>query len=46
MWVPGYVGIRRNEAADRPAKEVLDKEPTNDLMPVSDLNPLDANCTP
>ena len=33
MWVSGHVGVRRNEAAGRAAKEVLDKEPTGDLMP-------------
>ena len=36
------VGIRGNEAVDRVAKEALDKEPTDDLMPFSDLNPLTA----
>ena len=33
MLVSRHVGVRGNEAADRALKEVLDKEPTGDLMP-------------
>ena len=36
------MGIRGNEAADRAAKEALEKEPIDDLMPFSDLKPLTA----
>ena len=35
----GHVGILGNEAADRAGKETLEKEPSVDLMPFSDLKP-------
>ena len=37
MWV-----FEKNESADRAAKEALEKEPIDDLMPFSDLKPLTA----
>ena len=42
MWVSENAGIRGIEAADRAAKEALDKKPTTDLMSFSDLKPLTA----
>ena len=44
MWVPGLLDFRENEAPDKAANEALDKEPTDDLMPVLDVNPLTAKC--
>ena len=44
VWVPGHVGIRWNVSFDRAVKEALDKGPTVDLMPFSDLKPLTAKC--
>ena len=36
-WVSGHAGIRGNGAADRTAKEALDKDRTDDLLPSSDV---------
>ena len=36
------MGVHGNEAADRAAKEALEKEPRDDLMPFTDLKPLTA----
>ena len=43
MFLFGFldnVGVCGSEAADRAAKEALEKEPTVDLMPFSDLKRL------
>ena len=37
MWAPGHVSTRGNEAF-----AALDKKPTADFMPFSDLKPLTA----
>ena len=42
IWFPGHVGIRGDESADRAAKETLEKEPADDLMPFSDLKRMTA----
>ena len=40
MWVPGHIGIRGNEAANRATKEALNTEPTAGLVPLSDMKHL------
>ena len=43
--VPGHVGICGNEAAGIAAKQALEEEPIDDLMPFSDLKPLTTEYT-
>ena len=42
MWVPGHDGIRGNEAADRAAKEALDKK--TDSRSLAFFGPKIFNC--
>ena len=37
IWVPGYVAVRGNSAADSAAKDALDGDISDVLIPFSDL---------
>ena len=42
--IPGHVGIRENSAADSAAKDVLDSDISDELIPFLDFKPTDATC--
>ena len=42
VWVSGHAAIQGTESADRAAKEGLDEEPSDDVMPFLDLKPVTA----
>ena len=39
VWVPGYVGTRGNSAADSAAKDALDGDISDELIPFYHLKP-------